>query len=276
MALWQLLDLGFTRKTVEHWVAAGRLHRVHAGVYALGHKAIAWKGRLIAAVLACGEEAVLSHRSAAAWWAILPSERAIVDVTAPRRHRRRGIDAHAMQLDRQDRTIHDDIAITTIPRTLLDLAEVETPRRLARAIETAERRRLFDLRAVQDVLARSPGRHGHKQLRILLSNYEPAQITRSDLEIEFLELIDEENLPRPLANALVGTHEVDMLWEAQRVIVELDTWDYHGTHEAFERDRARDIELQLLGYIVIRITGRRLRHQRFDVVRQLRALLVHR
>jgi hypothetical protein len=236
VALWQLLELGLTNKTVEHWLATGRLHRIHKGVYALGHRAIAWKGRLAAAVIACGPEAVLSHRSAAAWWALLPSERATVDVTAPGRHRLEGIDAHQMPLDPGDRTTHEDIPITTIARTLLDLAEVESPRRLARALETAERRNLFDLTAIDDVLGRSPGRHGHKQLRSLLSTYRPGQLTRSELEIAFLEFLAEERLPIPRANALVGIYEVDMLWEEQRVIAELDSWEYH-------RARTRSCEI---------------------------------
>ncbi|HEY2603692.1 MAG TPA: DUF559 domain-containing protein [Thermoleophilaceae bacterium] len=273
VAAWQLYTLGLGRGAVEYWAASGRLHRMYPGVYALGHRAVAWKGRLAAGVLACGPEAVLSHRSAAAWWALLPSERARVDVTAPTRHRLRGIDAHRCRLDRRDRTVHEDIPITTIARTLLDLAEVESRSRLAKAVETAERRGLFDLQAIDDTLTRNPGRHGHKPLRSLLSNYRDAPTTRSDLEIAFLKLLADEHLPRPQSNALVGAYEVDMLWEDRRVIVELDTWDFHGTHEAFERDRARDIELQLLGYVVIRITGRRLRHERAEVVRQLRALL---
>jgi very-short-patch-repair endonuclease len=267
------LELGFTRSRVKHWVAAARLHRIHRGVYAVGHRAVAWKGRLAAAVVACGPEAVLSHRSAAAWWALLPSERARVDVTSPGRHRLKGIDAHQMELDPRDRTAHADIPITTIARTLLDLAEVVPARRLAAALETAERRNLFDLEAIDDVLQRSPGRRGHKQLRSLLGNYRCAPTTRSELELEFLQFIQEEQLPMPQPNALVGAYEVDMLWEAQRVIVELDTWDYHGTHEAFERDRARDTELQLLGYVVLRVTGRRLRSRRQEVATQLRTLL---
>ncbi|HEY7631857.1 MAG TPA: DUF559 domain-containing protein [Thermoleophilaceae bacterium] len=273
VALWQLLEIGFSRETIQHWLQSGRLHRIHKGVYSLGHRAIAWKGRLTAAVIACGPEAVVSHRSAAAWWALLPSERAIVDVTAPGRHRRRGIDGHRAELHVCDRTIHEDIPITTIARTLLDLAEVVSPGRLAKAVETAERRNLFDLRAVEDVLARSPGRHGHRQLRSLLADYRCAPTTRSKLEIDFLEFIEEEDLPRPESNASIGGYEVDMLWDQQRVIVELDTWDYHGTHEAFERDRARDIDLQLWGYVVLRITGRRLREERAHVAAQLRTLL---
>jgi very-short-patch-repair endonuclease len=273
VALWQLLELGFTAKTVEHWVETGRLHRIHRGVYAVGHRAIVWKGRLTAAVIACGPEAVLSHRSAAAWWALLPSERARVDVTAPRRHRLKGIDAHTSALDACDHTVHEDIPITTIARTLLDLAEVVPARRLAAAMEAAERMKLFDLAAVHDVLQRSPGRRGHKQLRSLLSNYEPEPMTRSKLEIAFWEFIEEEQLPRPDGNALIGPYEVDILWAAQRVIVELDSREYHLTTEAFERDRSRDIELQVVGYVVIRVTPRKLRNERSRLAAQLRTLL---
>jgi len=228
----------------------------------------------MAAVLACGSAAVLSHRSAAAWWAILPSERARVDVSAPRRHRLGGIDTHEVALDDRDRTEHDGIPITTVARTLLDLAEVVPPRRLAKALENAERMKLFDLGAIDDTLARSPGRHGLKPLRILLSDYRSGQMTRSELEVEFLRFCAAEGFPTPQANGLVGSYEVDMLWEEQRVIVELDSWEYHRTREAFERDRARDIELEAAGYTVIRVTQRLLTRHRARLTAQLRTLLV--
>jgi very-short-patch-repair endonuclease len=273
VAMWQLLDLGFSEDTVQRWLACGRLHRIHRGVYALGHEAIGLKGRLMGAVIACGRDAALSHRSAAAWWALLPSDRPLVDVTDAARHRRKGIDAHQMQLHARDLTVHEDIPVTTIARTLLDLAEVVPQRRLAKAVETAERRNLFDLTSVQDVLQRSPGRRGHRQLRSLLSHYTTAPLTRSELEEAFWELVHEEDLPRPQGNASVGPYEVDFLWQDQKVVVELDSWEYHGTREAFERDRERDLELQLAGYTVIRVTHRRLTQDRTRLARQLRTLL---
>jgi very-short-patch-repair endonuclease len=274
VARWQLTAMGYGRGAIAHGTASGRLHRIYPQVYALGHAAVGWKGRLMAAVLACGPEAVLSHRSAAAWWAILPSARAVVDVSAPGRHRLRGIEAHRMRLDPRDRTEHEDIPITTVARTLLDLAEVAPTPRLAKAVENAERMKLFDLGAVQDVLERSPGRHGHKQLRSLLSNYTQAPMTRSELEEAFWEFLTEHKLPRPEGNALAaGIYEVDFLWQEPRVIAELDSWEFHRTREAFERDRERDIELHLAGYTVIRVTARMLTEDRARLARQLTMLL---
>ena len=142
VAIWQLLDLGFSVDTVQHWLAAKRLHRIHQGVYTLGHAAIGLKGRLMGAVIACGRDAVLGYRSATGWWALLPSDRVLIDVCDAGRHRRKGIDAHQVRRDPRDRTVHEGIPITTVARTLLDLAEVVPEPRLAKAIETAERRHL--------------------------------------------------------------------------------------------------------------------------------------
>ena len=273
IAVWQLLDLGFSRSVIKHWVAAKRLHRIHQGVYTLGHAAIGLRGRLMGAVIACGRDAVLSWRSAKAWWAILPSDRGLIDVSDAGRHRRKGIDAHQVRLDPRDRTVHEGIPITTVARSLLDLAGAVPLRRLAKAVETAERLNLFDLVAIQDVLTRTPGHHGHKQLLSLLDDHTPTPMTRSELEDAFWDLVNEENLPRPEGNANVGPYEVDFLWEDQRVIVELDSWGFHGTRQAFERDRERDIELRLLGYTVIRVTERRLTRDRARLAHQLRNLL---
>jgi len=271
----QLRDIGWGAGAIDYAVASRRLHPKYPGVYAFGHPHLEWKGRLVAAVLACGESAVLSHRSAAAWWALLPTARALIDVTAHGRHDLEGIDWHsASSLPDGDRTEHEGVPITAISRTLLDLAEVDTRTRLARALDTAERRNLFDLREMRLLLERSPGRRGQRPLRDLLSNYELVQITRSELEAEFLVFLKDENLPRPESNASVGPYEVDMLWRTQRVIVELDTWDYHGTLQSFESDRERDTELQLLGYVVLRVTARRLKRDRARLASQLRRLLV--
>jgi very-short-patch-repair endonuclease len=276
VALWQLLELGFSSDTVHRWLACGRLHRIHRGVYAVGHGALPLRGRLMGAVVACGPETTLSHRDGAGWWAILPTNRARVDVTSPGRHRLPGIDAHRARLDPIDRTVHEGIPITTVARTLLDLAEVVPERRLAQAVETAERRGLFDLNAVEDVLRRSPGRHGQRPLRSVLGHYTPAPLTRSELEDAFWALLKEEDLPRPQPNAAVGPYEVDFLWEDQRLIVERDSWEFHGTKQAFERDRERDLELQLAGYTVIRVTYRRLVQDRKRLASQLRTLLARR
>jgi very-short-patch-repair endonuclease len=256
-----LLELGFGRGAIDYGVASGRLHCYFRGVYLLGHEAITAKGRLSAAVLACGEGAVVSHRSAADWWGILPTSRRPVDVTAPGRTRtgRPGIDLHLVRaLDPKDVAEHEGIAITTVARTLLDLAGVAKPRQLERAVNEADRLRLFDGKAVHELLARSPGRRGLKPLRALLTDFTPEPQLRSELERAFWEMCLDYPLPLPLMNTTVNGYEVDAYWPEAKLIVELDGYEYHRHRKAFEEDRNRDAELLLAGYRVVRLTYRQL------------------
>jgi Transcriptional regulator, AbiEi antitoxin len=163
VALRQLPELGLSSSAVRSRVASGRLHRVHRGVYAVGHRVLGVEGRWIAAVLACGRDAVLSHRSAAALWSLRPTTRTAIDVTVPRRVglSRPGIDVHrATGLEPGDLTRVRGVPCTTVARTLVDLAEVIDRRELARACEQAEVLRRFDARALEGALARTTGRHG--------------------------------------------------------------------------------------------------------------------
>jgi predicted transcriptional regulator of viral defense system len=155
----QLAALGVSRHTADHWLRAGRLHRVHHGVYALGHTALRPEGHRLAAVLACGPGAVLSHRTAAAHWGLLRTDQTRIDVTAPRgRHGAPGIRLHrSRSLDAHDTTHHQGIPITTVHRTLLDLAATARPSELERALAQSERLRLYDHRATTDVIARANG-----------------------------------------------------------------------------------------------------------------------
>lgn len=254
----------------------GRLHRLHVGVYAVGHQVVSIHGRWMAAVLACGSGSILSHRDAAALWGIRPSSRHVVDVTAPcgSRRDRPGIEVHrTRRLDPEDRDVEDGIPVTTVARTLLDLAEVLPRGDLANAIENSERLRLFDLRAVEDVIGRSPGRRGLRVLRGALEAYRPPPATRSLLERRFLDLMHDAGLPRPLVNVEIANLEVDAAWHDARLVVELDGRTFHDTHEAFERDRIRDATLQLAGYRVLRVTDRRLLREPMAVVHTVRLLL---
>jgi predicted transcriptional regulator of viral defense system len=158
----QLRQLGLGRGAIKHRARTGRLHRLYTGVYAVGHRTVSRKGHWKAAVLACGPDAVLSHRSAAALWNLLPDRRAAIDVTVPRsRHGSGPIVVHNVRhLHPADRHRVDGIAVTSVARVLLDLAETVSPRELARAIDEAERLALFDLRAIEKLCRRSPGRHG--------------------------------------------------------------------------------------------------------------------
>jgi hypothetical protein len=156
--------------------------------------------------------------------------------------------------------------VTSVTRTLLDLAEIVPRRHLDRALENAERRSLFDLTAVERLIARSQGRHGLRALTAALRDYRPPAFTRSELERRFLDLCKEAGLPRPAANLFLAGWEVDMSWPDRRLIVELDGHDSHRTRAAFERDRKRDASLQLAGYRVLRITHRRLEAEPAEVM----------
>jgi hypothetical protein len=177
-------------------------------------------------------------------------------------------------LDPRDCTEEEGIPVTTVARTLLDLAEVVPLRQLHRAYEAAERLRILDVRAVTDVVQRSPGRHGLRPLGALIEGSRlPEPAAHSELEAHFLDLCHEAGLPRPTVNALVAGFEVDALWPAERLVVELDGHEFHRTRAAFERDRARDTALQLAGYRVIRLTYARLIAEPGAVAGAIRALL---
>ena len=275
VAHWQLQRLGLSRDVIERSALAGRLHRIHVGVYAVGHRAVRQEGRWLAAVLACGPEALLSYRSAGANFAIRPSARGRIDVTVPARGRRQraGIHIHsARHLDPADITSHRGIPTTSLARTLLDLATFLPSTQLDRAIEAAERLELFDLRSIEDVLARSNGHRGAGRLRRVLDDYRHVDI-RSELEGRFLALCREGDLPLPATNVLIEGFLVDAVWREQKLIVELDGYRFHRTRAAFERDRRRDAVLAVAGYRTVRITHLMLDRESTRVVEVLRALL---
>jgi very-short-patch-repair endonuclease len=213
VARWQLLALGLGHGAIDHRVARGLLHPVHRGVYAVGHAVLSRHGVWMAAVLAAGPNAVLSHRSAAALWGIRDGGGRDVDVTVARDRKRPGIRAHRAALAPDEITIEDGIPVTTPARTLLDLAEQLTPQRLERAVHEAEYRRLTS----------------------------------------------------PLT--------VDALWPHQRLVVELDSRQAHQTTRAFEHDRARDRDLLVWGYSVLRITWRQLHEDQATIATRLRHVL---
>jgi Transcriptional regulator, AbiEi antitoxin/AbiEi antitoxin C-terminal domain/Protein of unknown function (DUF559) len=275
----QLLDLGLGRRAIAHRIELGRLHPIHRGVYAVGHRVLSREAVYMAAVLVAPGAAVLSHRSAAALWGIRHTDRAAVEITVPRALRARpAIDAHRATLPPDEVTTHNGIPVTTPPRTLLDLAAVLRPAQLERAINEAEVRRLGDPLPLATLVARYPRRRGVPAIRRLLDSYQVGRhITRSELELEFLAVLDAHGLPRPQTNAMVHlpdtSHEVDCLWPAQKVTVELDSYDIHTTRAAFERDRGRDRALQAAGYRVLRLTWRQLHDEADAIARQLAPLL---
>jgi hypothetical protein len=230
----------------------------------------------MAAVLACGPQAVLSHRSAAELWGMLRRRDASVDVIAPGRSRagQKGITLHLPRhLDAEDVSDKDGIPLTSVARTLLDVAGMVSFARLERALEEAERLGIFDLDSLERLIARSHRRRGLRKLKAALGSYRTPTFTRSELERRFLDLCQEARLPPPAANLFLAGSEVDMAWPEHRLVVELDGHEFHRTRAAFERDRARDSELQVAGYRVLRITHRRLVMQPSQVVDAVRLLL---
>lgn len=276
VAIWQLYGLGFTKSQVHDRAAAGRLHRTYRGVYAVGHRRLSAKGWWLAAVLACGPDAALSHHAAVALWGLRPRRGGPVDVTVPgrRKHGQRGIRVHNVRaLADADRTILDGIPVTSPSRALLDYAEVGRPQQLRLALEAADRQGLLDARAIEELIARSPGRRERGPLRAALAEINgPSPWTRSELERRFLALIREDGLPEPHCNVVVAGHVVDFHWQQQRLVVEVDGYEFHRSRRAFESDRERDAALQLAGLRVLRVTHRRVSEPR-PLIDQLRALL---
>lgn len=269
----QLEAVGLRRGAIARRVESGRLHRLHHGVYALGHPVLTVRGHWLAAVLACGDGAVLSHASAAAAWDLRRSDASLIDVIVPVAggRKRRGIRIHRRpDLARQDTTTLDGIPITTPTRTLIDLAPRLTHGALKRTLAQTEARRLLDDAQIADAFARRSTRSGAKRLQQALQD---PTITRSELEDRFLALLDRERLPRPLVNHHVLHHEVDFVWPTHRLIVETDGREHHGTAEAFEHDRRRDVELTIAGYRVVRFTHRQVTEHAATTAAELHALL---
>jgi very-short-patch-repair endonuclease len=273
----QLVEAGLARGAIEHRVRMGWLYRMYRGVYAVGHPPLTQEARWMGAVLAYGDDAALSHACAAALWEIRPYNGVWIDVTTASRGgraRRDRIRLHrSSTLSADSVTTHRAIPVTTIARTLLDVAATLTQPSLARTVEQSEIRRLFHLDAIDDTLARNPHHPGARKLTRALELYRHDELTRSDLEAIFRTLCDHHGLPRPLVNHIVEEKEVDFFWPDERVVVETDGRATHFTIAAYERDRARDAHLTTLGYRVLRFTERQVTASPATIADQLRALL---
>jgi hypothetical protein len=276
----QLLDLGLGEDTVDRWLRRGRLHRLHAGVYAVGHPLVSREGRWMAAVMACGPGAVLSHLSAAELWGVRQPGSHAIEVTAPPKSRSRaGVLRHAAALPADEVTTENGIPVTTVPRTIFDLASVLRIDAVEHGLRQSERLRLYDALSLEDLLGRYPGRQGNKTVRECLRRRRelPAGVSREELEARFLAFLDRFGIPRPRLNAwlTLGSrrYQVDCLWPVQRLIVELDGWGTHGTRSAFEGDRDRDRRLTAAGYRGTRVTWRQLHEIPADIAVDLRAML---
>lgn len=277
MTIDELEQLGLSGRAVRDRAASGRLQRLHRGVYAVAPPTV--KGRWVAALLACGPRAVLSHGSAASLWDLAPNP-ALVHVNVPDRARqtRERVVVHGARLDPLEIASHDGLPCTTVARTLLDLAATTARRRVEQAVDRAEELRLFDLRELRSVVERRHGERGTAVLATILAEYDGPAATRSAAEARLLSLIRRARLPRPEANAWVplpegGGYRPDFLWRDRRLVVEVDGRTYHARRRAFEHDRRRDRRLALAGYETRRYAAREVLRQPGQVIAELRAFL---
>jgi very-short-patch-repair endonuclease len=265
----QLDALGLTRRAIGRRIDRGWLHGVHRGVYAVGHLALTRNGRYMAAVLACGDGAALSHFSAAVLWGILDDRGGPIHVTVEGNRVCPGVIVHRSPLQ-GDRVRRHGIVVTTVSRTLVDLADVVRKRRtLARAFDEAEYLGL-------DWQGAAPihGRRGSGLLASVLAFHEPGTTrTLSELEERFLAFCESRGFRRPEVNVSIDGYLCDFVWREERLIVETDGHAAHGTRRAKERDAVRDADLQIAGWRVVRVTWQRLFGEEQGLAGQLRRLL---
>ncbi len=246
-------------------VRDGHLIRLHRGVYAVGHDRLTVRGRWMAAVLACGPDAVLSHRAALALWDLAGVPTGLIDVTARHEHRIDGIRSHRTRtIHPDDRALIDLIPVTSLARTLLDQALVLHPQRLRTVLEQAQRRDMLNFLPFDAVFQRATGHHGVGKLKAVLAELEDEPPwTQSELERRFLEFLRAHRLPVPRTNVIVDGVCVDCFWPEQHLIAELDGYEFHKGRRSFESDRRKDIAHLRAGRHSIHITQRMLtRHAR--------------
>jgi very-short-patch-repair endonuclease len=263
----QLLAAGLRGGAIDSRLASGRLHVVHRGVYALlPAKALPPLAPQMAAVLACGDGAILSHESAAAVWGLRPAlgADAEIDVTVVGRNcgPKPGIRVHRLKvLEPIDSRRFQNIPITAPARTLLDIAGSLAFTDLERAVDEAIARELVSPSTVRAVLERYPRRSGSPELAELVSGPRRTALTRSDTEKRFKALIRKGGVPPPEFNVSFGRYTLDCLWRRERLVVELDGYQFHSTRSAFERDHERDLVLKGRDFEVLRFTWKQVRYK---------------
>jgi very-short-patch-repair endonuclease len=259
----QLLRAGLSRRAVDHMVAVGRLVPLHRGVYAVGHRPVGPRSREMAVVLLAGKRGALSVHSAAGLWAMTRPWHGPVHAVGPKSRRGDGWVIHRTRhLPSSDVTRQFGIPVTTPLRTLLDLSPLLSLDSLDAALAKALVRRLVKL---DDLRPRATG-----QLRLLLSTAAP---TRSKLERDLRRLLREYGLPQPISNGIVEGYEVDLHWPDERLVAELDGYEFHAHRRAFETDRERDIVLQAAGWRTVRVTDHQLSAKRAGTAERFTALL---
>lgn len=273
----QLLSLGLGSRAIEHRLASGRLVRLNRAVYAVGVPARTQEARWTSAVLACPPDAVLSHLSAAAAWGLREVDPRAIDVSVPARSgkRRDGIRVHRpRQLDSADTTRHCGVPVTTVPRTLIDIAAVLSTRSLERALDEAEYLGFLTQPELHAALKRNDGRAGAARIRIALRAHVPGTTrTRTPLEERFFLLTRTAGLPQPEVNVKVGPYTVDFLWREAGVAVETDGGASHDRAAQRERDSRRDAYPTTAGYRTQRFTYRQVTERPDEVLATLDALL---
>lgn len=252
VATWQLLAGGLTKDEIYWRMKRERWVRVYRGVYAAGLLPVIGNARLMAAVLLCGEGAGLSHRTAGGRWSVSAAG-TIIDVTCPRgaARSRKGLFVHGVRnLDPADMVVRDGIRTTSLARTLVDLADVLPAHRLLKAVNEAERIHQIDVAEIHAVMRRTRGRHGHPLLAAAVRELAThgTVITRSDFEDALRQLVVDSDIDRPTYNALVGPYTVDAFWPDIKLVVELDSYEFHKDARTFAADRKRDRTLRSWGY----------------------------
>jgi very-short-patch-repair endonuclease len=260
VARWELTLLGYRKTAVQDRIDSGRLKPMHAGVYAVGHTKLTPNGYFLAAVLAFGPRALLSHRSAGVLWDLLSSRQIKVDVTthvSAQRTTKRIKARRTRVLHPEDWTIKDGIPVTSVARTILDLAAILRPDGLLDVIDNAVRAELFDLAALERAIARTPHRRGVKKLEALLADYRGAPNLRSKFEKRFRARLRATELPEARHDVMVAGYEADVYFPQFQLVIELDSRGYHLTPRAFENDALRDAARLKKGIATLRVTDKR-------------------
>jgi hypothetical protein len=282
ITLEQLEAHGLSVQAVHERLLVGRLHRIHQRVYALTPGVMTQRGQCMAAVLACGPDAVLSHRSAAYLWGIIDEWSDPIDVTAPNRRGRSpvGVAAHRDgSLQPIDKATLHGVPCTSLARTLLDYAGVEPEWRVRKAVAQAEVLGVLDLTQMKSVLKRGRRRRGVARLRLILETLHPqTHRTRSELERLFLAMCVKGGLPHPEVNVWLEAPggnplQADFLWRSHRLIVEADSHKFHDTTSAFEQERKRIQRFELAGWRVSPCTWAQVEREPQRLVTTIRGLL---
>jgi hypothetical protein len=268
----QLLQLGLTKNEIRSRIKRGILIKVHRGVYAVGHLPQSQIARAYAAVLACGPQALLSHGSAATLWNIHKRWQLPFEITAPTYHDHPGIKTHrSSTLYPRDTTTQRGIRVTSPARTLLDIAPRLSDKQLTRAVNDLRLAGYLQPNDFAELVARSRSHAGAPRLRpFAITTQNP---TRSDLEDRFIKFCAKHGLPTPEINARLNGYEVDALFRAEKLIAELDGYEFHKDKATFESDRERDAAMLEIDHITVRVTDERMKRTPVKEAARLQRIL---